>query len=289
MPASDAFVTAFDAVPFVFGCVGAEALPGPILTGLISELGMTTSAAKALLHRMTQVECLSLERHGRVGVYRMAGDFRAHFEAFRDDDWERPPWDGRFHTLVYDIGEDERRVRDRLRAAAIRAGYRQLRSGVLIGPREASAGLEPFARGHRVTGGWWEIDPEQVESIVRACWGLDEIRARYDEALTETRQLLTTDLESLSGRDAFRIMHATIRPLVELSLLDGQLPQELLPNDWPATDLQAGVGQIGDRLWAAVGQHVSTVVDASPHAGLVERGEPRDVSAPRTISEQPAR
>lgn len=278
MPTSDAFVTAFDTVPFVFGCTGADALPGPILSELISELGMTPSAAKALLHRMTQVECLSLERRGRVGVYRMTGPFRAHFEAFRDDDWRREPWDGRFHTLVYDIPEDERRLRDRLRAAAIRAGYRQLRSGVLIGPRDAGEGLEPFARGHRVTGGWWEIDRDQVGAIVRACWGLDDIRARYDRALTETRRLLAVDLELLTGPDAFRTMHATIRPLVELSLLDGQLPHELLPADWPATELQEEVGQIGGRLWPAVTAHVTHVVEASPHAALVVRDERADIT-----------
>lgn len=266
----DAFVSSFDTVPYAFGVAEASVLPGPILTRLVGDLGLTVPASKALLHRMTQAGGLTMERTGRVGRYAMTGALLERFQEFRDGRPPRDPWDGRFHTIVYDIPEHDRLARDHLRTAAIRAGYRQVRPGVLIGPTDAAASLTPLAGANQLTTGWWTIDPDQVSGLVARCWDLDTIRARYETAVAATADLLTSDLERLAPADAYRTLHAAIRPVVALRLLDGPLPAELLPHDWPAGDLGRAFDRVAERLGVAAAAHVTGVIASSPHAGLVE-------------------
>ena len=107
------FKPAYARAPFIFALARAQALPGPILIDLMTDLEGTSSSNKALLHRMTTGGALEVSRVGRVGIYRMAGRLLAGFTAVRGDGPLRSgAWDGRFHALIYDIPESRRRERD---------------------------------------------------------------------------------------------------------------------------------------------------------------------------------
>lgn len=272
-PATGGYKPSFARAPFVFGLTRARALPGPILVDLMSDLGGSPAANKALLHRMVTHGALDVSRVGRVGVYRMARLLLAGFIAVRGDNARQSePWDGRFHALVYDIPESRRRQRDQFLASAFQAGYRMLRRGVLIAPTNLSATVI-VPRPDDVTRGWLSVAEADLEGVVARTWQLDAFRAEYETEIARVKALLADDLSSRSGPDALRLLYAASSAQSGLMLREGFLPSELRPANWPAERLVALVSRVEERLSAEAVAHVAAVLASSPHRDLVE-GDP---------------
>lgn len=66
-------VNAPSRVGFAFGLLDALAVPGPILIPLLGHLGTAEPAARQLISRLSGYGHLTVERHGRVAVYALAG------------------------------------------------------------------------------------------------------------------------------------------------------------------------------------------------------------------------
>lgn len=266
------YSSAFGKVPLAFGAAEASALPGPILIELVRAMDEASVAAtKSLLHRMVSHGMLSLERAGRVGVYRMIGGMLAGFEAIRDGSRMRAPepWSGFFHTVIYDIPETRRAVRDRLRAQAFKAGYRQLRPGVLISPTDESAQIEPIDEaGVTLLAGRFEVDLDTARQIAWIAWELERFGAERRAALERLRAVLAQ--ESIpQGPGALRLWHEVLQPVVDVRFTDGDLPRELLPQDWTAHELYAALGAVSARLSGPIDAFVAEVVSRYQHRSRV--------------------
>lgn len=266
------YTPAFGKVPLAFGAAEARALPGPILIDLVRAMdGASVAATKSLLHRMVGYGLLSVEREGRVGVYRMAGRMLTAFETIRDGTRVRSPdpWGGAFHTVIYDVPETRRALRDRIRATAFRVGYRQLRPGVLISPTDESAHLPP-AEEPDVTllAGHFSVDLATARRVAAIAWELDRHGVERRAAIARLQAVL--ELEELpTGPDALRLLHAVVQPVADVRFTDGDLPAELLPDDWPGAELHVALGRANGRLTPPVDAFVATVVAGSPHGSLV--------------------
>lgn len=262
---------AFGKVPLAFGAVGAAALPGPILIELVRAMDTAgVAATKSLLHRMVQHGMLSVDRIGRVGVYRMIGGMLAGFEAIRTQARMRAqdPWSGAFHTIVYDIPETRRAARERLRAQAFKAGYRQLRPGVLISPTDESTRLDPIGEPDVLLSGRFAVDLGTARRIARIAWELERYGAERRAALAGLQAVLAADSVP-EGADALRLWHDVLQPVVDIRFTDGDLPEELLPIDWPATELSAALAAVGRRLSQPIRTWVADVISRSPHRSLL--------------------
>lgn len=263
----EGYTPSFDKPPFVFGVLRASAIPGPLLIELMSVLDQSAAANKAILHRMSARGLLSIERRGRVGVYRLAGRMLQEYRQARTGS-EPPPWNGSFHSLIYDIPETQRRRRDTFRALALRLGYRALRPGILISPNDSWESLAEVASSLDVVRGRLTIDSEQVGATVLRCWALPALRVDIERTLQQVRDL--PDPASLSAPDALRTLHELMRPTTELRLRAGNLPGELLPQDWPQCELDAAVSQLFVALLPVMHPWLAHAVASSPYAGLVE-------------------
>lgn len=274
------FKPAYARAPFVFALARASTIPGPILVSLMSDMEGTPAANKALLHRMTAGGALELTRNGRVGTYRMAGRLLTGFTAVRGDGTLRSGgWDGRFHTLIYEIPEARRRQRDRFLMAAHQVGYRLLRPGLLISPTDEHhvlAGLGELG----VVSGWITFPESDTPSIVSRAWRLEDFRAEYDDAIAALERTLTSDLEGVGGAPALRLLYEAEAPHTALLLRDGALPSELTPPDWPAGRLAALLQEVELRLAPAAVAHVHAVIASSPHAHLVTTDDAWPVDPP---------
>ncbi|MFW6599537.1 PaaX family transcriptional regulator C-terminal domain-containing protein [Propionibacteriaceae bacterium Y2011] len=266
-------------VPFLFGAARAVALPGPVLVRLMTELGGTQAAAKGLLHRLVRYGQLSLTRHGRVGVYRMAGDMLRGFEALRGEMTVPPEpagWDGRFHMLVYDIPEVRRDFRDMFRGAAQRNGYRQLRAGVLVSPYDHTGDPSDLSEvisrirdtdGMVLEAGWWE--PENAADVFDRAWQLAEVADRFRRVAAGMRRT-AAEAHRLSGEDALVALHEASGEAYLAMLSDRPVPDDVLPADWPRPELMAALAELNQRLWPVAARHVAEVIAESGHADLVE-------------------
>ncbi|WP_432559067.1 PaaX family transcriptional regulator C-terminal domain-containing protein [Granulicoccus sp. GXG6511] len=267
------YTPAFGKVPLAFGTAEARALPGPILIELVRAMdGASEAATKSLLHRMVGFGLLDVERVGRVGVYRLAGRMLVAYEKLRDGARLRSPepWTGAFHTILYDIPETRRALRDRLRAAAFRLGYRQLRPGVLISPTDESLELETLIEpGLLLLRGRLEVDLPTARRIAAIAWELDRHGALRRQAFARL-EATTAATELPTGPELMRLWHEVVQPFADVRFNDGDLPPELLPEDWPGAALQDALGRTTARLAGPLDNHVRAVLARSPHAGLVE-------------------
>ena len=268
MQSPSRYYPAFDKPPLCLAVAGADAMPGPLLVSLMTRLDLTASANRSILNRMVGHGMLGLERAGRVGVYRLAGRLLADFQRIQQGG-PPPAWDGRLQTLIYDVPEGQRTDRERFRAAAMRAGYRPLRPGVLVGVGDRSAALAEAIDRLGVLRGCLDVDADTARLVAERAWGLAALREDGEQLAASLRRLLA-DLSPLEGEAAFLQLHRMMRPVVAWTVALGDLPPELLPPDWPGARLGELLGEAHFRLLPAASGFVHGVINASPHAALVE-------------------
>lgn len=255
-------------VPFVFGCLDAESVPGPLLVELLGDLGIAAAAARTLLSRMRETGLLSVEPRGRVSVYRL-GRMRDQFLRIRGD--AGPPWDGTFRTIVYDVPERERRTRDRLLAQAERLGFGQPRPGVLVGPWDRTPGLSAEIARARAVGfvvvGELTLPDDEARLLARQAFGLDDLAARMRAEIAALEPIPADS--TLSDADAFRELEGRPRAARQLIGTAADVPAALRPGEWPAAELGRAVDALGALLGPAAGRHVRRRVEQSRYRNLL--------------------
>lgn len=258
-------------VPFIFGVTNAVALPGTIVTALLVDTGMSEAAARSVLARLKNRGAVTVTRVGRVGVYRLSGRMLERFRRV-----ERGPltekWDGRFRTVVFDIPESERAVKDKLRAAAAGREFGTLRPGVLISTRD---GMLPGAladyrgRGLLETG-QLEFAPDAARAVAARAWGLPRRSEEFARACRAAERLVDPAAVPTDPARAFAEFHTNYLASVDVRMHDPGLPDELLPLGWKAGELNELLTVMLEVWDGAVRAHIDAVVRASPHAHLAE-------------------
>jgi phenylacetic acid degradation operon negative regulatory protein len=237
---------------------------GPVLLRLLADLGISNSAARSLLLRMRRAGWLTSERSGRQALYRLAPVLSTAEERLdRQLRGLRPTWNGSFTGVLFSVPERHRAYRDRLRRTAELLGYIKLRPGLLIATTdrydELLALLPAQPGGSQLLRLTLAFSADDSRRMVRRLWDLDGIAARCRTALA-TADLSTTaaQLNPPRGADALRAFAAATVPLFELAANDPDLPDELLPADWPAAQVGAALGRafavFGPALVAYLGE-----------------------------------
>ncbi|MGH9065938.1 MAG: PaaX family transcriptional regulator C-terminal domain-containing protein, partial [Acidimicrobiales bacterium] len=179
----------------------------------------------------------------------------------RDHRGRRPPWDGTYAGLLYEVPEAHRAFRDRLRRAAQLAGYGILRPGLLIAPTDRSAELAgvwdnppPGAHVLRASLGLSTGDASRVAAEV---WGLDALAGRYRSAVATARAAVDQAArEPHAGRQALVTLAGILQPVYDVAADDPDLPRELLPPGWPGDQIGLAVGSALRTLGPAVAAYV---------------------------------
>ncbi len=222
-----------------------DGVPGTALISLLSDLGLSESAARAAILRLRRHGWLSSTRHGRQTHYAPAPAILSHQQRLRDHFIApTPPWEGAFHGLLYEIPERDRAFRDRLRRSARLLGYAPLRAGLLVAPTDRSAQLQPLLRNPppkaRLLPLSIKLAQRDSRRLARDLWALDALADDYrthTEALR--RAVLKAERSPLAGPRALRAFAAAMQPIYQAIANDPLVPQELLPADWPAPELSA--------------------------------------------------
>jgi phenylacetic acid degradation operon negative regulatory protein len=117
-----------------------ESLPSAAIVGLLAEFGVSDSAARAALSRLTRNGLLVTSRSGRRTFVRLS----QHAADVLDDGGRRifsfgearAPWDGMWSLVAFSIPEDRRSERDELRKALRWLGFAPLYDGLWVCPRD---------------------------------------------------------------------------------------------------------------------------------------------------------
>ena len=240
-------------VPFLLGAIGASALSGPALVLLLNGLGRGESAARNLLTRMRDLGALEVEPRGRTNIYRLADSSMSRYREVEGTSGP-PEWTGTFATLVHQVPESQRTLRDRLLHQANNAGYGQLRAGVLIATtdrwdrlRMDESEFTGEAWIHRTTMTPRSLD--QAVAISRTAWNLPELERAYARALARCADVPTTVEPSWKTLLLWRELYDVF---LTAQLQDPHLPEALSPADWPADRFTAAQAEVNARIGNAL-------------------------------------
>jgi phenylacetic acid degradation operon negative regulatory protein len=264
-PASGAVIFAFS----VAG-PGLRPLPGPVLVALLGALGMGEPTVRATILRMRRGGWLSSTRRGPTVEYALTPPARALAAAVLEPIiGRRPTWDGVFHGLLFTIPESGRSYRDALRRAAVLAGFGMLRPGLLV---TTDAGrwsrIEPELAAAPPGSRLFRVDvrmaPEDARAAAAEAWPLESLAATYREQAAAMLHLADRHRATPpTGPSAVRVMWEAMTPISATAIGDPMLPAELLPAEWPSSEIGSAFEAVGMVLGPGLTAHLDALLAAS--------------------------
>lgn len=238
-----------------------EPLPSAAIVAMLAEFGVSDSAARAALSRLTRNGLLVTSRNGRrtfVQLSARAADILNDGAQRIFSFGGRPsPWDGMWSLVAFSIPEEHRAARDELRKELRWLGFAPLYDGLWVSPRDHAGevigrlqslgittatafratalplpdGLPP-ADG-AVPAGAVPAGAGALDIPARA-WDLSGLRERYEEFTTFAGLLRDqTEAGQISVADALVARTRVMNEWRAFPALDPDLPDELLPPAWP--------------------------------------------------------
>ena len=237
-----------------------EPLPSAAIVALLAEFGVSDSAARAALSRLTRNGLLVTSRHGRRTYVQLS----VRAADVLDDGGRRifsfgatpAPWDGMWSLVAFSIPEEHRSARDELRKELRWLGFAPLYDGLWVCPRDHAgdvmARLKDLgistATAFRATAlpavtvvgvsGDGAADGAGgavvTADIPARAWDLSGLRDRYQE-FTEFAGLLRdqTVAGEITTADALVARTRVMNEWRAFPAMDPDLPYELLPPAWP--------------------------------------------------------
>ncbi|MGH3248585.1 MAG: PaaX family transcriptional regulator [Trebonia sp.] len=221
-----------------------EPLPSAALVALVSEFGISTASARAALARLAKRGLMSVAKSGRRTLYSptlltistLREGRRRIFSFGRDG---HRAWDGYWLVVVFSVPEEQREIRHLLRTRLRWLGFGPLDDGVWVSPHDMTA---------QVTASLAECGVAQA-TVLRslpvvpegshlrhplAAWNLDELRGNYDQFIAKFAPLLERVKQGqVSVSEALVERTAIMDTWRTFPHLDPDLPDDVLPPDWP--------------------------------------------------------
>ena len=258
----------------------SEGLPSAALVTLLADFGVNDAAARAALSRMVKRDLLVSTRAGRNTYYRATPRAKAILRATSrrivEFGTSHEAWTGAWSIVAFSIPENGRSLRAAARNRLAWLGFAPLYDEVWVCPhdRHQDAVRELATLGVVATP--LQATVSQSDSPIRLpqnAWNLSELAVRYHEFLdrmAEVRSLL--DHGRMQPEEA--VVHRTrlLEEWLDLSARDPDLPEVLLPSDWPRARARDGFLEIHHALGGLATERVRRLVAAADDdlAELVE-------------------
>ncbi|HEY7260057.1 MAG TPA: PaaX family transcriptional regulator C-terminal domain-containing protein [Trebonia sp.] len=248
-----------------------EPLPSAAIVALLDEFGVSDSAARAALSRLTRNGLLVTSRTGRRTFVRLS----TRAADVLDDGARRifsfgaggAPWDGMWSLVAFSIPEDHRAVRDELRKALRWLGFAPLYDGMWVAPRdhvsEVMARLKELGIGTATAFRATAVPSGAAASeIPGRAWDLDGLRQRYEEFIDFAGLLRDqTAAGEITPMDALVARTRVMNEWRAFPAMDPDLPDELLPPAWPRAAARELFIACYDLLGPLAARRVRQIID----------------------------
>ncbi|WP_282860429.1 PaaX family transcriptional regulator [Pseudoclavibacter helvolus] len=235
MHARDVVGAVFDAY------VPSEGMRVAHLSELFAALGIEAATTRATLSRMRREGLLASRREGRETVYATTAKFRGLLseERARSGRLVATDWDGRWTMVLYQIPENDRGRREKVKRLLLDDGFGQLNATTWISPHDDRERMHRRLGCHddptivvvnATTGGL-----EEDQALVARCWDLDEIASTY-QAFLEQWSDLSSCCDILLPKEAFQANVEIVSDWRHFPSHDPRLPLALQPRGWPAQE-----------------------------------------------------
>ena len=236
-----------------------EPLPSAALVALVNEFGISTASARAALARLARRGVMSVAKSGRRTLYsptplteRTLLEGRDRVFSFGRDIQQR--WDGFWLVVVFSVPEEQRELRHLLRTRLRWLGFGPLDDGVWVSPHdmtaEVTAALTECGVAQATVLRSLPVVPEG--SRLRhplAAWNLDELRGNYDQFIGKFAPLLHRVRQGrVSVSEALVERTAIMDTWRAFPHLDPDLPDSVLPANWPRTQAREIFAETYDTL-----------------------------------------
>jgi phenylacetic acid degradation operon negative regulatory protein len=241
------------------------------LIRLLEPLELNERLVRTSVFRLVKEEWLSTETYGRRADYALTPSGRRRFEEAARHIYaaHAPQWDRRWRLILV-VGDLETKIRDKVRRALFWQGFGALGDCFVHPSAELSTvldalvseGLSPalgallplFAADSRSALSASDAD------LVRRAWDLGVLAGAYSQFVTTYQPILAElqreYLDTLSEQDAFLLRTLLIHDYRRLLLRDPELPEVLLPADWPGQQARLLCKELYKRLDPLSSRHL---------------------------------
>lgn len=252
-----------------------QPFPSAALVASLGDLGVADGAARATLSRLARAEVLVGDRAGRRTSYRLAPrgvDIVETQSAWLDRfGVVESAWDGTWGVVAFSVPEAQRSLRHQARNRLRWLGYAPLHDGLWISARnnEQTAATELAQLGAARITAFRATALDTQPGEPQDAWNLAELSGQYEAFVADLGRPLPDDPgASLADRMRCILSWQSFR------VADPDLPEQLLPTDWPRRRARAGfVGRyraLAASAEARVREHVAAV-DAELAAAVSHR------------------
>jgi len=242
------------------------------LIRLLEPLELNERLIRTSVFRLAKEEWLRAETIGRRADYVLTPSGRRRFEEASRHIYasHAPLWDRRWRLILV-VGELDSKVRERVRDALFWQGFGALGADCFVHPSaELSSVLDALiAEGHSpaLTAllPLFAADVHSAQSasdadLVHRAWNLEALAAAYGEFVATYQPILDhmrrTHLSEVSEQDAFLLRTLLIHDYRRLLLRDPELPEVLLPADWPGQQARFLCKELYKRLEQLSNSHL---------------------------------
>ncbi|MCA1939140.1 MAG: phenylacetic acid degradation operon negative regulatory protein PaaX [Dechloromonas sp.] len=256
------------------------------LIRLLEPLDLNERLIRTSVFRLVKEEWLCTETIGRRADYALTAAGRRRFEeAARHIYASRAPlWDHRWR-LILQVGELPQKTREQVRSALAWQGFGMLGGECFVHPgadlsvvldalvaeglsSALSALLPLFAADSRSAMSASDAD------LVSRAWNLPALAEAYGHFVSRYQPVLD-ELQrdqrlALSDQDAFLLRILLIHDYRRMLLRDPELPEVLLPAQWPGQQARLLCKEIYRRLETASSRHLDTMLCVADGSTPVE-------------------
>lgn len=215
------------------------------LINALEPFGLNQRLVRTSVYRLIQDDWLIAKQVGRRSYYSFSDYGMRHYEkaAERIYAGSRPEWDGHWTLVVLPSAIDEKET---LRKELSWLGFGTLLSGMMAYPGTSNRrALQQTLAEKQLTDKVIVLDShtsneesaKRMQEVTYHGWGLAELATQYEAFLNRFRPLLKELQHAKSVDDAvcFQIRTLLVHEYRRILLQDCDLPDELLPVEWPGT------------------------------------------------------
>lgn len=238
---------------------GSEIWIGSLIK-LLEAFGHNEQSVRVAVSRMSKQGWVQSKKHGNKSFYSLTeqGIIRMEEAARRIYKEPFPKWDGKWWILLYNIPEEKRHLRDKLRKELTWSGFGPLSNSCWITPNNLEKeinvmvkkySIEQYISYFHATYKGMQDDKDLVEK----CWDLNEINEKYSAFIEQYSQNYIIHKNKLnknemSDSDCFVEKTLLVHEYRKFLFIDPSLPEELLPDKWLGDSAAALFKEYNDIL-----------------------------------------
>lgn len=225
------------------------------LIRLAKPIGISERLVRTSVYRLTQEKWLARTSLGRRSYYQLteAGHRQFANAEHRIYGGSNRRWDGQWRVVIVPPKSISVSARNQIRKELKWQGFGTLTADVLIHP---TADLEPVRAmlAHRNLTGKVKVicgnsvgDSESPSELLNRCFNLDSIEREYDrfnQRLEDLWRATRRERKNIDGEAAFVGRTLLIHEYRRILLHDPDVPEALLPGNWPGAEARKRCARI---------------------------------------------